>query len=254
MLNLKSSTAATTAFTLLLLINNITALPTVRHQNLQSASGKPDPSINKIPLEAQPGFRYPVGPELDAALPLEKWKANMVERYGPESTTKILSASSGQTKTKKTSAGPALSITAATSHGKEIVHHSRSDDNHGSSNNNNNNNKEKDETPLVRIFLDGNFSPFTTEESQRFLLLLHQKLPKVVGAGSYPPHAPESINEVGRMDSKESSVYNKSRRCENNGQWCRLPQEEGIVLIAGPGIRACTYYKEEGKIISNIPC
>lgn len=48
-------------------------------------------------------------------------------------------------------------------------------------------------------------------------------------------------------------MYNKSRRCEKTGQWCKLPQE-GSVLIAGPGIGACTYYKEDGKIISYTPC
>lgn len=255
MLNLKSSNAAATAFTLLLFINNITALPTVPHPNLQSADGKLD-STTKIPVEAQ----------LDRTPLLEKSKINVVECFNPYCKLKIPSAPSDQTKTTTmTSAGPGpTTTTAATSHGKAILHHSRSDDNdhhdhHGSSNDNNNKKKKKrDETPLIRIFPDGKFSPFTTEESQRFLLLLRQNPPKVVGADSYPPRAPESIIKAvgGRKDSKESSVYNKSRRCENNnGQWCRLPQtEEGIVLIAGPGIRACTYYKEEGKIISHIPC
>lgn len=258
MLDLKSSTAATTAFTLLLLINTITALPTVPHPNAQSADGKLDSSTNKIPLDAQPGFRYPVGVHLDVAPPSEEWKADMVEIYGPDSTAKIFSASSGQMKTTTTSTGPGLTTTTAASpHGKDISHHRRSDDD--DDDNNNNNKKEKDETPLVRIFPDGNFSPFTTEESQQLLLLLQQAQgqnpPKVVAGGTpaQPPRAPESIDEEGRKDSKEGSVYNKSRRCENNGQWCKLPQE-GSVLIAGPGIRACTYYKEEGKIVSHTSC
>lgn len=305
MLNLKS------AFALLLLINTITALPTVPHPNSQPADDKLDRSINKIPLDAQPGFRYPSGLGLGDAAPSEKWKAHMVERYGPECAAKffwsyygprkttntlvpateapssatpserlkaklverygpecaakILSASSGQTKkTTTTPTGAAPTATAAPRHGKKISHHRRSDDDKEESshnNNNNNNKKKKDETPLVRIFPDGNFSPFTTEESQQFLLLLQQqsqgkKPPKVVvggGAPSPPSLAPESINEEGRKDSKEGSVYNKSRKCENNGQWCKLPQE-GSVLITGPGIEACTYYKEEGKIISYTPC
>ena len=301
MLNLKS------AFALLLFINSITALPTVPHPNSQPADGKLDRSTNKIPLDAQPGFRYPSGLGLSVDPPPEKWKAHMVERYGPEcaakffgayygprktTTTvapateapssatpseklkaklgerygrecaaKILSASSGQTKkTTTTPTGAAPTATAAPPHGKKISHHRRSDDDKKESSHSNNK-KKKDETPLVRIFPDGNFSPFTIEESQQFLLLLHQqsqgqKPPKVVvggGAPSQPSLALESINEEGRKDSKEGSVYNKSRKCENNGQWCKLPQE-GSVLITGPGIEACTYYKEEGKIISYTPC
>lgn len=302
MLNLKS------AFALLLLINTITALPTVPHPNSQPADGKLDPSTNKIPLDAQPGFRYPSGLGLGIAPPSEKWKAHMVERYGPEcaakffwayygrrktTTTvvpateapssatpseklkaklverygpecaaKILLASSGQTKKSTTTpTGAAPTATAAPPHGKKIRHHRRSDDDKNESSPNNNK-KKKDESPLVRIFPDGNFSPFTTEESQQFLLLLlqqqsqGQKPPtKVVagGAPSTPPRASESINEGGRKDSKEGSVYNKSRKCENNGQWCKLPQE-GSVLITGPGIEACTYYKEEGKMISYTSC
>lgn len=202
-----------------------------------------------------------------SATPSEKLKAKLVERYGPECAAKILSASSGQTKkstTTTTATGAAPTATAAPPHGKKISHQRRSDDdkNESSPNNNNKKKKKKDESPLVRIFPDGNFSPFTTEESQQFLLLLlqqqsqGQKPPKKVVGGGAPsptPRAPESINEGGRKDSKEGSVYNKSRKCENNGQWCKLPQE-GSVLITGPGIEACTYYKEEGKIISYTSC
>lgn len=302
------------AFALLFLINTITALPTVPHPDSQPADGKLDRSTNKIPLEAQPGFRYPLGLDPGVAPPPEKLKAHMVERYGPEcaakffgayygprkTTTrvvpateapssvtaserlkarlvqrygrecaaKILSTSSGQTKkTTPRRSGAAPTATAAPPHDKKISHRRRSSDDEDkkeSSHKNNNNNKKKDETPLVRIFPDGNFSPFSTEESRQFLLLLvqhqsqgGQKAAKVVAGGSGAPSPAslvfERIDQEGRKDSKEGSVYNKSRKCEKNGQWCKLPQE-GSVLITGPGIEACTYYKEEGKIISYTPC
>lgn len=274
MLNLNSCTAATTAFALLFLINTITALPTVPHPTSQSPSGKLDPSAIKIHLDEQTiGSSYPPRYGLSGSPPSGQLKAYLVGKYGPECATKLLLTPSGQTKTAPTAAPTTAPTTATTT--TSAAHHGkgrnrlfdRSNDKNESSdttttttNNNNsinNINNSKDETPLVRIFPNGAFSPFTTEESQQFLLLQQaqgQEPPKViVGDGASPPiRAPESISEGGK-ESKEGSVYNKSRRCEKSGQWCKLPQE-GSVLIAGPGIGACTYYKEEGKIISYTPC
>lgn len=257
MLNLNSYTAATSAFALLFIINTITALPTVPHPTSQSPPGKLDPSTIKIHLDEQTiGSSYPPRYDLLGSPPSGQLKAYLVGKYGPDCATKLLLTPSGQTKTASMAAPTTTTTTtAAAHHGKgrnRLL--DRSDDKNESSDNNK---KSKDETPLVRIFPNGAFSPFTTEESQQFLLLQQaqgQVPPKVVvGDGAYPPIcAPESISAGGK-DSKEDSVYNKSRRCEKTGQWCKLPQE-GSVLIAGPGIGACTYYKEEGKIISYTPC
>lgn len=261
MLNLNSYTAASTAFALLLLINTITALPTVPHPNSQSPAGKLDPSTIRIHLDEKTiGSSYPPSYDLFSSPPSEQLKAYLVAEYGPECATNFLSKPSGQTKTASTVV-PTTTPTTAAYYGKGRSRlQDRSNDKNGSSDNNNNNNSNsisKDETPLVRIFPNGAFSPFTTEESQQFLLLQQaqgQGPPKVVaGDGASPPiGAPESISE-GSKDSKEDSVYNRSRRCEKTGQWCKVPRE-GSVLIAGPGIRACTYYKEEGKIISYTLC
>lgn len=267
MLNLNSCTAATTAFALLFLINTITALPTVPHPTSQSPPGKLDPSTIKVHLNEQTiGSSYPPRYDVSGSPPSGQLKAYLVGKYGPECATKLLLTPSGQTKTAL-EAAPTTTTTTTTIvayHGKgrnRLL--DRSDDKHESSDTNNNKNNKnnknsKDETPLVRIFPNGAVSPFTTEESQQFLLLQKaqgQEPPKVVvvGDGASPPiRAPESISE-GSKDSKEGSVYNKSRRCEKSGQWCKLPQE-GSALIAGPGIWPCTYYKEEGKVISYTPC
>ena len=258
MLNLNSYTAASTALALLLLINTITALPTIPHPKAQSPAGKLDPSTIKIHLDEQTiGSSYPPRYDLFSSHPSEQLKAYMVAEYGPECATNILSRPSGQTKTAP-AVVPTTTPTTATYYGKGRNRlQDRSNDKNDSSDINNNNSIGKDETPLVRIFPNGAFSPFTTEESQQFLLLQQaqgQGPPKVVaGDGASPPiGAPESISEGGK-DSKEDSVYNRSRRCEKTGPWCKMPQK-GSVLIAGPGIRACTYYKEEEKIISYTLC
>lgn len=256
MLNLNSYTAATTAFALLTLINTITALPTVPHPASQSPAGKLDPSTIRIHLDEQKiGSSYPPRYDLFASPASEQLKVYRAAEYGPECATKLLLTPSGHKKTAPTVVPTDTPITVAQYRKGRNRLHDRSDGKNESSDKSNNN--SKDETPLVRIFPNGTFSPFTTEESQQFLLLQQaqgQRPPKVVvGDGATPPiRAPESISE-GDKDSKEGSVYNKSRRCEKTGQWCKLPQE-GSVLIAGPGIGACTYYKEEGKIILYTPC
>lgn len=257
MLNLNSRTAATTAFALFFLINTITALPTVPHPTSQAPPGKLDPSTIRIHLDEQTiGSSYPPRYDQTGSPPSGQLKAFLAGKYGPERATKLLLTPSGQTKTEPT-ADPTTTTTITTAaHYRKGRNRllDRSDDKNESSDNNKTN---KDETPLVRIFPNGAFSPFTAEESQQFLLLQQaqgQEPPKVVvGDGASPPiRASEKISEGGK-DSKEGSVYNKSRRCEKTGQWCKLPQQ-GSVLIAGPGIGACTYYKEDWKIISYTPC
>lgn len=257
MLNLNSYTAATTAFALLVLINTITALPTIPHPTSQSPPSKLDPSIIRIHLDEQTiGSPYPPY-DLLGSHSSGQLKAYLVGKYSPECATKLLLTLSGQTKTAPTAAPTTTTATTTFAHNGKGRNRllDRSDDKNEYSDNNN---KSKDETPLVRILPNGSFSPYTAEESQQFLLLQQSQGQEpskvvVVSDGASPSiRAPESISEGGR-ESKDGSVYNKSRRCNRTGQWCKLPQE-GSVMIAGPGIRACTYYKEEGRIISYIPC
>lgn len=265
MLSLNSCTAATTAFAILFLISPITALPTVPHPTSQAPPGKLDPSTIRIHLDEQTiGSSYPPRYDVSGSPASGQLKAFLAGKYGPEYATKLLLTPSGQTKTAATAAPTAAAtttITTAADYRKGRNHLlDRNVDRKESSDNNKN---SKDETPLVRIFPNGAFSPFSTEESQEFLILQKsqgQEPPKKVVASpsspirGAPPEKKKKISEGGsQKDSKEGSVYNKSRRCEKTGQWCKLPQE-GSVLIAGPGIGACTYYKEDGKIISYTPC
>ena len=256
MLYLNSRTAATTAFALLSLINTITALPTVPHPTSQSPPGKLDPSTIKIHLDEQTiGSSYPPRYDQSGSPSSGLLKAFLAGKYGSEYATKLLLTPSGQTETAATAA-PTTTTTAITTaawrKGRNRILVDRNDDKNESSsdNNNNNNKKSKDETPLVRIFTNGAFLPFTTEESQQFLLLQKaqgQEPPKVV--------IDETSSDIEDQDDKKKfSVYNKTRRCQKSEEeWCKLPPP-GTLLIVGPGVGPCTYYKAVEKIISYTPC
>lgn len=258
MLYLNSRTAATTAFALLSLINAITALPTVPHPTSQSPPGKLDPSTIKIHLDEQTiGSSYPPRYDQSGSPTSGQLKAFLAGKYGSEYATKLLLTPSGQTKTAATAAPTTTTTTITTAawrKGRYRILVDRNDDKNESSSNNNNNNdndnkKSKDETPLVRIFTNGAFLPFTTEESQQFLLLQKaqgQEPPKVV--------IDETISDIEDQDDKKKfSVYNKTRRCQKSKEWCKLPPP-GSLLIVGPGVGPCTYYKAVEKIISYTPC
>lgn len=110
--------------------------------------------------------------------------------------------------------------------------------------------------PLVRIFPNGSFSPFTTEETIEFYILRNAQ-----GQGPDvrdPPlehPAPPGVEQTPKP-SKEGSVYDESRTCDSSGEWCKMPVE-GSELIAGIGIGSCTYFEPEGiwgKTVTYLAC
>lgn len=256
MLYLNSRTAATTVFALLSLINSITALPTHPHPTSQSPPGKLDPSTIKIHLDGHSiGSSYPPRYDESGSPTSGQLKAFLAGKYGPESATKLLLTPPRQKKTAAT-ATPTTTTTVTTAasyrKGRSRILVDRNDDNKNESSSDNtnkdNNKKSKDETPLVRIFTNGAFLPFTPEEGQEFLLL--QK-----AQGQVPPKVvvDKTIKEIHEDNLKKSSVYNKTRICEKSGDWCKLPPP-GSLLIVGPGVGPCTYYKADEKKISYTTC
>lgn len=116
--------------------------------------------------------------------------------------------------------------------------------------------EEGKDVPLVRIFPNGSFTPFTTEETIEFYILRNDQ-----GQGPDvrdPPlehPAPPGVEETPKP-SKERSVYDQSRTCDSSGEWCDMPVE-GSQLIAGIGIGSCTYFEPEGiwgKTVTYIAC
>lgn len=116
--------------------------------------------------------------------------------------------------------------------------------------------EEDKDVPLVRIFPNGSFSPFTTEETIEFYILRN-----VQGQGPDlrdPPlehPAPPGVEQTPKP-SKEGSVYDESRTCDSSGEWCNMPVE-GSQLIAGIGIGSCTYFEPEGiwgKTVTYLAC
>lgn len=112
------------------------------------------------------------------------------------------------------------------------------------------------DVPLVRIFPNGSFSPFTTEETIEFYILRNAQ-----GQGQDvrdPPlehPAPPGVEQTPKP-SKEGSVYDESRTCDSSGEWCNMPVE-GSQLIAGIGIGSCTYFEPEGiwgKTVTYLAC
>lgn len=115
---------------------------------------------------------------------------------------------------------------------------------------------EDKDVPLVRIFPNGSFSPFTTEETIEFYILRNAQ-----GQGPDvrdPPlehPAPPGVEQTPKP-SKEGSVYDESRTCDSSGEWCKMPVE-GSELIAGIGIGSCTYFEPEGiwgKTVTYLAC
>lgn len=116
--------------------------------------------------------------------------------------------------------------------------------------------EEGKDVPLVRIFPNGTFSPFTTEETIEFYILRNAQ-----GQGPDPRDpplehpAPPGV-ELEPKPSKEGSVYDESRTCDSSGEWCNMPVE-GSQLIAGIGIGSCTYFEPEGiwgKTVTYLAC
>ena len=116
--------------------------------------------------------------------------------------------------------------------------------------------EEDKDVPLVRIFPNGSFSPFTSEETIEFYILRNAQ-----GQGPDlrdPPlehPAPPGVEQTPKP-SKEGSVYDESRTCDSSGEWCKMPVE-GSQLIAGIGIGSCTYFEPEGmwgKTVTYLPC
>lgn len=116
--------------------------------------------------------------------------------------------------------------------------------------------EEDKDVPLVRIFPNGSFSPFTTEETIEFYILRNAQ-----GQGPDvrdPPlehPAPPGVEQTPKP-SKEGSVYDESRTCDSSGEWCKMPVE-GSELIAGIGIGSCTYFEPEGiwgKTVTYLAC
>lgn len=116
--------------------------------------------------------------------------------------------------------------------------------------------EEDKDVPLVRIFPNGSFSPFTPEEMIEFYILRNAQ-----GQGPDlrdPPlehPAPPGVEQTPKP-SKEGSVYDESRTCDSSGEWCKMPVE-GSQLIAGIGIGSCTYFEPEGmwgKTVTYLAC
>lgn len=116
--------------------------------------------------------------------------------------------------------------------------------------------EESKDVPLVRIFSNGSFTPFTTEETIEFYILRNAQ-----GQGPDPRDpplehpAPPGVEQEPKP-SKEGSVYDESRTCDSSGEWCKMPVE-GSQLIAGIGIGSCTYFEPEGiwgKTVTYLAC
>lgn len=116
--------------------------------------------------------------------------------------------------------------------------------------------EEDKDVPLIRIFPNGSFSPFTSEETIEFYILRNAQ-----GQGPDvrdPPlehPAPPGVEQTPKP-SKEGSVYDESRTCDSSGEWCKMPVE-GSELIAGIGIGSCTYFEPGGiwgKTVTYLAC
>lgn len=116
--------------------------------------------------------------------------------------------------------------------------------------------EEDKDVPLVRIFPNGSFSPFTPEETFEFYILRSAQ-----GQGPDmrdPPlehPAPPGVEQIPKP-SREGSVYDESRTCDSSGEWCKMPVE-GSELVAGIGIGSCTYFEPEGiwgKTVTYLAC